>query len=468
MKKRILCFLLAMMMIATLNCVVLAEEDSARIMFTMDSVPEKVGDKVTVTVELDSMTAKQYFASDIALYFNPTVLKCIKEPTISTSLTESGVMTQIYQNVDNQKGLVRCAIGMLPGKFSESGLKVPTGNLEVFTVTFEVIGQGDMNLQVAKKDDAPAFVTNLEAGAELYLGHVLEKASFHYEKLSQVIGEKGDALITEILPIDAITVPYGTEKIDSYLPKTVSVKLDDGSVKEFGMSWTGYMSSYNGTTPGMYLFRGTLQVEEGYNNHLGLFTLLEVTVSPENEPEQTVFFNDLNSVPWAEDKIVSLAAAGIVSGVSEGMYSPDGDVTRAEFVAMLTRAFGLLDEVAVSDFSDIAKGEWYYNAVASAKKHGITAGYEDNTFRPDALITRQEMAAMAYRTAQIAEVTILDTTDKLLFTDETQIADYAKDAIFAMQMGDVINGMGDGRFGPEENATRAQAAVIIYQLYQLK
>lgn len=331
----------------------------------------------------------------------------------------------------------------------------------------------------AEEDSAPAYVNNFPEEAMIYLSDAHQPVPFSHEKLSHIMGEKGDALISEILPIDAITVPYGTEEIASYLPKTVSVKLDDGSVKEFGMNWTGFMSSYDGTTPGIYLFRGTLQEEEGYRNHLGLFSLLEVTVSPAEEqpteeepvvePETShVTFTDLASVPWAKDEIIALATEGVVSGVSEGMYSPDGDVTRAEFVAMLTRTFGLLDETAVSDFSDVVKGEWYYTAVASAKKCGITVGYKDNTFRPDALITRQEMAAMAYRTAQIADVTIPDIIDRLIFFDEDQIADYARDAIFAMQMGGIINGLGDGRFWPEENATRAQAAVMIYQLYQLK
>ncbi len=483
MKKKPLCLLLMMTMIATLSCIALAEEDGARIVISMDSVPAQVGDTITVKIGLEDVTAKQYLASDVVLYFNPTVLQCTAEPTMSKILTESGVMTQIYKNIDAKKGLARCAIGMLPERFSESGFQLSEGKLELFSVTFEVIGQGDLNLQIAERNVSPAFVPNAEDGAELYLGNALKAASFSHEKISHVIGEKGDALVSEILPIDAITVPYGTEEIAHYLPNTVSVKLDDGSVKEFGMSWTGFMSSYDGSTPGTYLFRGTLQEEEGYNNHLGLFSLLEVTVSPKEDAKETIgeepseseevvkpesTFTDLDSVPWAKDIIIALATEGIVSGESDEIYLPDGHVTRAQFVAMLTRAFHLLDETTVSDFSDVPPGEWYYTAVASAKKCGITAGYEDNTFRPDALITRQEMAAMAYRTAHIAKVTIPDSTDKLIFTDEDQISDYAKDAIRTMQQGGVINGMGDGRFGPEENATRAQAAVVIYQLYQFK
>lgn len=511
--KKYLSLLLAIMLICSLNVVALAEQDTGEVVISMDANPSAVGETVTVQVAVESISSHLFYAADVELYYNPTVLKCVEKPVMSTELAESGIMTRVYDKVDNEKGLVRYAIGMKPEEYKKEGWQVASGNLNLFTVAFEVIGEGDVNLQIASKETAPAYEETFPAGAKMFLGSSSKLAELSYQKLSYVIGEKGKALISEILPIDSIQVPYGTESIDSFLPTSVSVKLDDGSVKDFGMKWSPFMSSYDGNTPGTYLFRGELQIEEGYLNHMGLFSLLEVTVLPgdgsaetekddqnsentgttipdtdktdKNEPTQPeqppvsednnqeqedskITFTDLDSVSWAADKIIALANAGVVSGVSEGIYSPNGEVTRAQFVAMLTRAFGLLDETAVSDFSDISEGQWYYSAVASAKKCGITAGYEDNTFRPDALITRQEMAAMAYRTAQIAGLTIPDTTDKLIFTDEDQIADYAKDAISAMQMGGVINGMGDGRFGPAENATRAQAAVIIYQLYQLK
>lgn len=460
-----------------------AEEDSADVVLQLQSVPTSVGDTITVQVSANNITAKRFFASDVALYYNPTVLKCVEEPVMSQELKDSGVMVQVYQKIDEQKGLLRYVIGMTPEGFSESGLTVPSGDLNLFTVTFEVIGQGDINLQVAAKDSAPIYIENFPQGAEMYLGEPLQESVLHYEKVSHVVGEKGDALISEILAIDPITVSYGTEDINSRLPNKVSVKLDDGSVKEMGISWSEYLSSYDPETAGTYLFRGELQEEEGYRNYLGLFSILTVTVSPKNDADPTqpgtgpednkpdpseTLFQDLDTVPWAAEKITELAKLGIISGVSEDSFAPSDSVTRAQFAAMLTRAFGLLDQEAVCDFSDVDQEAWYYTAVASAKKMGITAGYEDNTFHPDDLITRQEMATMAYRTAEIAGISLPQVAEKSPFTDEGSIADYAAEAISQMQQSGIINGMGDGRFAPEENATRAQAAVIIYQLYQLK
>ena len=279
----------------------------------------------------------------------------------------------------------------------------------------------------------------------------------------------------------------------SLLPKTVSVKLDDGSVKDMGITWSGYMSSYDPTVAGTYMFRGELIVEEGYKNNLGLYSLLTVVMKEKgntsgepttptqpteptkptepdqpDQPGQTVLFTDLDTVPWASAKILELANKGAISGVSEGLFAPEEAVTRAQFAAILARAFDLLDKDASCDFKDVSKQDWYYSAVASAKKAGITAGYEDNTFRPDALITRQEMAAMAYRVAGIAGLMLPSTGEKITFSDETEMEGYAKDLIYAMQQAGIINGLGDGRFGPAENATRAQAAVIICNLTHME
>ena len=504
MKKRLGICLLALMMTMSFCLGALAEEDTGNITIQLLSAPQQIGDTVQVQVGINKITAKTFYAADVVLYYNPTVLKCTDEPTMGQQLSDSGIMTKIYTKTDDSKGLVRYAVGMTPEGYQEEGFAVPSGEMELFTVSFEVIGQGDMNLQVGIKDSAPAYIDNYPQGAELYLGHLLEKAAFDYQKVSYVIGEKGDALISEILPIDPITVAYGTEDIASYLPGKVSVKLDDGSVKEMGMTWSGYLSTYDPTVAGTYLFRGELQEEAGYRNHQGLFSILTVTVKPqeetggdseqnqqgtdsqtgsnkpaepeENKPDQEPsgtdtneeLFQDLDTVPWAAEKIVALAKDGVISGVAEHSFAPNEPVTRAQFAAMLIRAFDLLDETASCDFTDIPEGAWYYQEVASAKAAGITAGYEDNTFRPDALITRQEMAAMAFRTAGLAGLTLTPTVDPVSFSDEGMIEEYAAEAISAMQQSGVISGMGDGCFGPGENATRAQAAVIIYQLYRLK
>lgn len=166
-------------------------------------------------------------------------------------------------------------------------------------------------------------------------------------------------------------------------------------------------------------------------------------------------FNDLQSVAWAKDAIENLADLGIISGYEDGSFRPNGYITRNEFLSILVRAFGLLDETAVYDFTDGDANAWYAKAVASAKKAGIVAGYEDGSFGDGTYINRQDMASFIYRVGKIKKAEGKD------FADSSSIADYAKEAVDSLSAAGVINGMEDNTFAPYANATRAQVAVII-------
>jgi len=185
----------------------------------------------------------------------------------------------------------------------------------------------------------------------------------------------------------------------------------------------------------------------------------------EEKPEETkVTFNDISSVPWAKEAIETLAAEGIISGPGDGTFRPNNKVTRAEFIKMLMMALELVDEEAVCTFSDVKEGAWYYQSIANAEKLGIVNGKGDGTFGVNDEILRQDMAVMIYRAAQLTGIDLGDDINVIPFTDEEDISGYAKEAVAAIQKAGIINGIGDGSFAPKKNATRAEAAVIIYRL----
>ena len=114
------------------------------------------------------------------------------------------------------------------------------------------------------------------------------------------------------------------------------------------------------------------------------------------------------------------------------------------------------------NFSDVADDVWYHDAVAIAVNNGIVTGVSENEFAPDALITRQDMAVMISRAAQAAQLNIPSGAE-LVFTDNTEISDYASQAVAEMSRAKIITGFEDGTFSPKTNATRAQAVVMIYR-----
>ena len=169
-------------------------------------------------------------------------------------------------------------------------------------------------------------------------------------------------------------------------------------------------------------------------------------------------FSDLFENHWAYPYIMYLVDIGILNGINDTQFAPEENVTREQFAKMLVSALDLYDEAAVCDFSDLAIEDWSYKFVASAVKAGIILGYGDGTFGPQKNISRQEMAVMVVRTG----ISLEEKNKPLTFTDNDKIGEWAALSVNKMQMAGIINGMPDNSFAPNDNATRAQAARIIY------
>ncbi|MBN2982897.1 MULTISPECIES: M20/M25/M40 family metallo-hydrolase [Cohnella] len=181
-------------------------------------------------------------------------------------------------------------------------------------------------------------------------------------------------------------------------------------------------------------------------------------------------FNDLDSVPWAADAILELAAKGIVNGVGDGTFAPQREVTRAEFLAMLIRAFDLLDEEATVSFGDVSSSSWSYPYIASAVKLGLVQGVGGGKFDPARPITREEITVMAANVLKfVAGAQTADGEAALSkFKDGGSIASFAKEAVALLTENGVITGVGADLFLPKGVASRAQAAVVISRLLNLK
>jgi hypothetical protein len=188
--------------------------------------------------------------------------------------------------------------------------------------------------------------------------------------------------------------------------------------------------------------------------------------APTPSPTPQVPFTDLDNVGWAVPAISYLAEKGIVSGVGAGIFEPNRNVTREEFVKMLVGAFKLEDNGAELTFGDVSENDWYYTYISAAVANNIVLGYGDGRFGVGDSITREQMSAMAYRTAvHFAPGTAF--SPKLDFDDSGEINDWATEAVGALVSVGVINGVGENMFAPRELATRAQAAQVIYKVLKL-
>ncbi|MEK5398949.1 S-layer homology domain-containing protein [Paenibacillus sp. FSL K6-2859] len=185
--------------------------------------------------------------------------------------------------------------------------------------------------------------------------------------------------------------------------------------------------------------------------------------------ENKVNFTDIASVQaWAGKQIQVVAAKGAIEGVGEGKFAPKSNVTRAEFAKMLIRALNLENNSAVQSFSDVSSTAWYAPYVAVAAEKGIITGRSAAKFDPNATITRAEMATMISRAVKsINPAATTNVTAISQFSDAAKISASLRDGVaFAADHNLVIGNA--GKFNPNDTATRAEAAVIIYRTINFK
>lgn len=206
-----------------------------------------------------------------------------------------------------------------------------------------------------------------------------------------------------------------------------------------------------------------------------------VTPSPVATPAPTVqpsapavtpvtSFKDLGQTVWAADAIRELTEKGIIKGVSDTSFAPLQQVTRAEFITMIVRAFGILDNDAKASFSDVQATDWAYSYIASGVSSGLVNGVGGGKFDPKRAITREEMAIITANALKKFKGKSISDVDTALapFKDKSAIAPYGKEAVALLAREGVVKGLNADTFGPKGVANRAQAAVIISNLLNLK
>lgn len=195
----------------------------------------------------------------------------------------------------------------------------------------------------------------------------------------------------------------------------------------------------------------------GGGGGIGSFEIAPSRPEQREEAVDTKTFTDVPADFWGKDAISQLAAKNVISGYPDGSFRPEGNVTRAEFVKMLTTAFGLATAAEIP-FADVTTSDWYYNYIRTAYASGIITGGTDGTFNPNGEITREDACVIVYR--YLSGIGVLDAA-KASFADEGEFASYAVDAIATLAGNGIVNGVGNNRFDGKASINRASCAVLI-------
>ncbi len=180
-------------------------------------------------------------------------------------------------------------------------------------------------------------------------------------------------------------------------------------------------------------------------------------------------FSDVNSKAWYYNAVTFAAAHQITKGKGEGLFAPNATLTRAEFLVMAMRAYGISpNSSSTENFAD-AGNSYYTDYLAAAKQLGLAYGSGENNFAPEKAISREEQITLLYRIVKFANALPIAKTDRTAanFRDADQVSDWAEEAMNYMIEAGVVNGNGT-YINPTAHATRAHMVQLVLKLSTIK
>ena len=245
----------------------------------------------------------------------------------------------------------------------------------------------------------------------------------------------------------------GDKKSYSFAKK-VTIKLNFNP-NEIGTNEKPAIHYYD-ETPGQWVNTGgtvsgntiTAQV-----NHFTKFAVMAVKEEPVPVEPQEPILKDISG-HWAADNINKLVALGAINGYPDGSFKPNNTITRAEFATVLVKAFKLENQDG-KIFGDTAN-HWAKDYIAAAAANGVVQGYDAATFGPNDLISREQMAVMIVKAANLESA-----AEETRFVDSGSISGWAKEAMTTATSNQIIKGYPDNTVRPQGNATRAEAVTVI-------
>ena len=316
-------------------------------------------------------------------------------------------------------------------------------------MTFKVVGSGETNIEILKAAGSKVLVYGINSVArDVDVEPVYVKVDGEVETSTESTTASDKESSTETTTSKGSSSSSSSNSDDESSTETTTASDNKGTSSGGG---SGNSNKNDNDTE-----ETTLNDEDSANEDSDKKTDSDESLNP---------FDDISNYVWAKEAISYLADKKIVNGVGDGKFAPSNNVKRADFLIMLMNALDIDMGEAESGFADVLPSKYYAKAVSSAKALGIAAGDSYGNFRPEEFISRQDMMVLAYRALLAADYNVdkseLSILDK--FADSSEISEYAKEALSAMVGAKIVNGTGN-KIEPKNNTTRAQAAVIIYNI----
>ncbi len=323
----------------------------------------------------------------------------------------------------------------LISKLNEKGKKLITNmgevTIEIESNSFNVEQGTEISIKVSKIDD--------NEGQNLF---------------SKVESNKYNSA-SKIFDLSLLSINNESEnKLDFNKPITLKINYDQQKVtdnRKLGVYYYNELLDKWQYVGGKVDTEGTMVFTV---NHFSKYTVMEYNKT----------FEDIN-IPWAKDEIEVLTSRHIIDGISDTNYAPNNNISRAAFAKLIVKALNLKSNDNKVMFTDVEEGRWYTEPVNIAANTGIVEG-DNGKFNPSGDITREAMATMIVRGLKYVapEDDYIETVTG--FEDSEYVSDWAKHAVSIAYSKGIVEGMSETIFAPKANATRAQAAVMIYRMLE--
>ena len=177
---------------------------------------------------------------------------------------------------------------------------------------------------------------------------------------------------------------------------------------------------------------------------------------------------DVKPGSWYEQSVQYATEHGLMNGTGTNTFEPESTMTRAMLVTVLWR-YANAPKPGANPFTDVPNGKWYTDAVAWAAENGVVNGVGDGKFEPDGSVTREQMATILYRYAQKVGIDTSKHTELSAFPDASRVSAYARAPMQWIVAEGVIGGSrenGQDWLNPQGNATRAEVATILMRFIE--
>ena len=174
-------------------------------------------------------------------------------------------------------------------------------------------------------------------------------------------------------------------------------------------------------------------------------------------------FVDVQKNDWYYESVKYANENNLFKGATETKFDPNAPMTRGMMVTVLWRMEKEPIVNYLMQYKDVNTAEYYAEAIRWATSEKIVTGYSNIEFKPDEMLSRQEMVTMLYRYAMYKEidVALADEIDLAKFVDSIAIADYAMEAMKWSVGKGIINGMSEISLAPATLTARCEVAAVI-------